>query len=212
MKSLHALLTTTLMLFFAWQGMRGQEPSSCGCQGGSDVTTTITLCIAGTNYNASVTRCEKLHIADPNLADPCDPNLRPDAVTFFKKICLDSTVNFNIDSVLAAIVCYHDPCKGNGIGASVPTCDGSPGAVYCWSYGFPRCWTRTSAECYQVCGPNNNCCWRSRVYCINASTGKCGLWPGGANDWSCAHTTACNGNCITATTCTPAPACNTCTA
>jgi len=207
MKSLHVLLTTTLMLFFAWQGMRGQEPRSCGCQGGSDVTTTITLCIAGTNYSATITRCEKWA---NNLTDPCGTNYRPDVVSFFKSICLDSTINFNVDSVLAAVLCYYDPCRGNGLGATVPNCDANPDHVFCWAYGFPKCWTRTSDGCYQSCG-EDLCCWRHRRYCVNPVNGTCQLKPGAEpNDWSCSSEGNCNESCIMPTLCAPAPKCSTC--
>jgi len=210
MKAVIVLLTTTVVMLFASMAATGQNPASCDCQGGGDVTITIPLCVSGTTYSATVTRCEKWRINDPNLSDPCGTTRQPDAVTFFKKICLDSTINFVIDDVLKAVVCYFDPCLGNGLGASVPTCSSSQNDVFCWAYGFPKCWTRTSAGCYQSCG-EDLCCWRHRRYCVNPITGQCQLIPGVLpNDWSCSSDGGCNMNCMVANQCTPEPTCSTC--
>ena len=193
-----ALLAPLFTISSTWAAVE-----SCDCQGGSDVTQTVTLCIAGTNYSATITRCENW----VGAVDPCGDALVPDAISYFKKICLDSTVNFNIDDVLKAVLCYYDPCLGNGIGATVPNCNVAP-YVFCWSYGFPKCWTRTSAGCYEKC-EDGKCCWRTRRYCINPTTGVCGLTPMVKKEWSC-NTGTCSESCIVPTTCTPTPSCSTC--
>ncbi len=157
-----------------------------------------------------MTRCEKWKSASPAPVDPCSETLAPDAISYFKKICLDSTVNFVIDDVLKAVLCYYDPCKGNGIGATVPLCSADPNDVFCWSYGFPKCWQRNSAGCYTACSGANKCCWRSRIYCVNPITGLCGLRAASnPNDWSCS-TGECAGNCIEPSACTPTPVCSSC--
>ena len=204
-KTLFCLMLSVMIALPAQ--MSGQLTAQyCDCQGGTDIVETVSICVGGISTDARVTRCQK---STGVLTDPCGSNNAPDMITFFKSICLDSTINFNIDSVLTAVLCYYDPCKGAGVGLAVPSCILTPGRV-CWAYGFPKCWTRTSAGCYVKCGENTGCCWRHRIYCVNPSTGKCELKMGIPNDWSCTTDDTCGGNCIVPTTCTPEPKCLTC--
>jgi len=207
---LKTLMLSVMFVLLAIQA-KGQSsvPSSCGCQGGTDVAQSIPLCINGTQYQAIVTRCQNNRTRNPLLQDPCQSIYQPDVITVFKSICLDSTVNFAIDDVVKAVLCYYDPCKQNGLGATVPLCTATPN-VFCWAYSFPKCWQRTSNGCFTACtAADSLCCWQHRRYCID-STGNCVLTQQFPQRWSCSFEGNCPAGCIVPQVQCPEPSCSQC--
>jgi len=150
---------------------------SCDCGDlppDTEQTKVTTVCIDGDTCEVAITY--KHYAATPMEQDPCNPTLRINSRTCFKRICFLNNCPLPIgkeQKVMESVFYALNPLGGdiNMLAGAIPYCDPPPpyNQVYCWTVTMPRC-VQWEDSCLVWC-QDAECCTNSWRICIDPVTG-----------------------------------------
>lgn len=163
-----------------------QAPPNCDdCKVWNELN--ITVCHAGTDYNATIEVCTQFAVPPNPIDNPCtvppDYCARAvDAITWVRSICVDQDLkDIGEPALLQAIVKGTNLCcpTGNFLGVVLPACTPGVGckestAAFCHILAMPRCMTKNRITgCYDKCLDCKDFCMIERRYCKPTPTSCC---------------------------------------
>lgn len=162
----------------------GQDNLMCYCDPDNSRDVAITICLAGVNYNITLSICDQR--PNPNLIkNPCRNDCtRPlDAITWVRKICLpNQLLQTPLEDIYPAIICATNLCNTTALlgPITIPPCDHNPTLPcntlqpFCHAIALPTC-VKLNGNCFETCDIYCRYCVIQRDYCRDASM----------NCWAC---------------------------